>query len=148
MPERKSPPPRQDSSRSKFLGVATKLLFVLSYMTYLSIQVKMADHDMSPLHGKKPCRACTSFKSWMKQENRKKSTAVSFYLTMRLKKSDHSHTKKRLRQSIFEIDVHYCIIFIFIIYFYYYSFIFIHNSLRCMYLLPPILLDNLNHFRA
>ena len=81
---------------------------------------------MSPLHGKKPCRACTSFKSWMKQENRKKSTSVGFYLTMRLKKSEHRHTK----QSIFEIDVHYCIIFIFIIYFYYYSFIFIHNSLR------------------
>ncbi|XP_078345973.1 FAD-linked sulfhydryl oxidase ALR-like [Oculina patagonica] len=35
----------------------------------------MADHDMSPLHSKKPCRACTSFKSWMKQENRRKSTA-------------------------------------------------------------------------
>ena len=62
-----------------------QVFFWLSYMTYLSTKVNMADHDMSPLHGKKPCRACTSFKSWMRQENRRKSTAVSFYLTMKVK---------------------------------------------------------------
>ena len=82
--------------RLRLSGVATKFLFMLSYMTYLSIQLKMADHDMSPLHGKKPCRACTSFKSWMKQENRRKSTSVSLNLTMELKESEHTHAKKVL----------------------------------------------------
>lgn len=34
----------------------------------------MADEDMSPLHRKKPCRACRDFKSWMNQGDRNKST--------------------------------------------------------------------------
>ena len=87
-------------SRSKSFGVATKLLFKLSYMTYFSIQIKMADHDMSPLHGKKPCRACTSFKSWMKQENRRKSTAVSLYLITKLKELEHTLTKQSVMRAI------------------------------------------------
>lgn len=90
----------QSLSRSRSSGVATKFLFNLSYMTYLSMQIKMADHDMSPLHGKKPCRACTSFKSWMKQENRRNSTAVSFYLTMKVKELEHTPTKKSVARAI------------------------------------------------
>ncbi|XP_031573628.1 FAD-linked sulfhydryl oxidase ALR-like [Actinia tenebrosa] len=27
-----------------------------------------AEESLSPLHGKKPCRACTSFKSWMRSQ--------------------------------------------------------------------------------
>ena len=78
----------------------------------------MADHDMSPLHGKKPCRACTSFKSWMKQENRRKSTAVSFYLTMKVKELEHTLTffyQNKPYASNFEIDTMYYIISYFLV---------------------------------
>ena len=44
----------------------------------------MADRseNMSQFHGKKPCRACTDFKSWMRQGNKTKSNPVSLHFTI------------------------------------------------------------------
>ena len=44
----------------------------------------MADRseNMSQFHGKKPCRACTDFKSWMRQGNKTKSNPVSLHSTI------------------------------------------------------------------
>ena len=64
----------------------------------------MADEDMSPLHRKKPCRACRDFKSWMNQGNRNKSTMVrslDHYKIKRiraityLKEEHHHHVKEK-----------------------------------------------------
>ena len=58
----------------------------------------MADEDMSPLHRKKPCRACRDFKSWMNQGDRNKSTMV--------RSLDH-HKIKRIRAITYLKEEHH-----------------------------------------
>ena len=53
---------------------------------------------MSPLHRKKPCRACRDFKSWMNQGNRNKSTMV--------RSLDH-HKIKRIRAITYLKEEHH-----------------------------------------
>ena len=58
----------------------------------------MADEDKSPLHRKKPCRACRDFKSWMNQGDRNKSTMV--------RSLDH-HKIKRIRAITYLKEEHH-----------------------------------------
>lgn len=54
---------------------------IIKLSTLLSTMADRSE-NMSQFHGKKPCRACTDFKSWMRQGNKTKSTAVRLNFTI------------------------------------------------------------------